>query len=76
MIPKGNQRTGLPVISDFCLATTIAQNSQYTRNSLLGEFRVLSYRFLPYTNNPDKSEVSSYISVNSKHYHPLGSPGH
>ena len=42
---QGNQRTGLPIISDSCLATMIAQNSRYSRNSLSGEFRVPNYRF-------------------------------
>ena len=73
-MPQGNQRTGLPVISDSSLATTIAQNSRYTLNSLSGEFQVPSYR-LPYTQNPDKSEVPSYVSANSKHYHAPANPG-
>ena len=61
MMNQGNQQTGLAVISDSSLATTVAQNSRYPPNSLSGESEAQVIAFLP------------YASVNSKRQHP--SPG-
>ena len=67
---QGNQRTGLPIISDSCLATTVSQFSGTLRIPCQVNFESrVKFAFLPYTQNPDKSEVSSYVSVNSKQYH-------